>query len=237
MASISEVLDLNGTLGSLQIGMYNFVNNAIIGCLWVLDTLHQIFVCHMAYTYMVTDFGNLIAITQETWSINAMIIVTASMDLGSRILFSLRIWQFGKKQWFPAGIILILSLGEFIPAVENLKYIFNYLLHILYYQYGQFSFAFMADFLIAASQITLLLKQHSKVSSINTCILAAIWELLLSFFFYQPLHGNNGLMIIGLSGIAPIISSTFPNIEPSSNGQEIIHITNAIKSECLNQVV
>ncbi|EMD32385.1 hypothetical protein CERSUDRAFT_27689, partial [Gelatoporia subvermispora B] len=35
----------------------------------ILDTLHQIFASHLVYTYTVTNFGDIVALITETWSV------------------------------------------------------------------------------------------------------------------------------------------------------------------------
>jgi len=82
---------LDGTLGALQIGamissmLYGVtmiqtyiyfhrgntdsaLSKSVIGFIWILDTLHQIFICHVTYTYTVTRYGDITPLQQQTWS-------------------------------------------------------------------------------------------------------------------------------------------------------------------------
>ncbi|KAF8526920.1 hypothetical protein BU17DRAFT_61896 [Hysterangium stoloniferum] len=48
----------------------------LVGVIWVLDTLHTIFVTHMVYTYLVTNFGDYLALGHNIWSFNLHVVVT-----------------------------------------------------------------------------------------------------------------------------------------------------------------
>ncbi|KAI0712973.1 hypothetical protein C8T65DRAFT_739183 [Cerioporus squamosus] len=48
---------------------------SMIAFLWILDTVHVVFISHTVYTYTVTDFGNFAALPKPVWSIVAQVIV------------------------------------------------------------------------------------------------------------------------------------------------------------------
>ncbi|OCH83749.1 hypothetical protein OBBRIDRAFT_507125 [Obba rivulosa] len=205
---------LSNTLGALQIstmitsGIYGitllqtyvYLHNkcndptsfkAAICFLWALDTLHQIFICNMAFTYTVTDFGNVLILTQETWAMIAIIIVSAFMHTGVRSLFCLRIWWLSGKNWMLVSIIMFCSLGELGTlltfAVKNITVV-----HYQLFGLGALSSEFYAatiltivsDSFIAISQVVLLLKRRSNVrrtdSMIRTLIVYSVNTGLLT---------------------------------------------------------
>jgi len=42
---------------------------AMVGFLWMLDTLHQALALHTVYTYAVIEYGNVDALATPTWSV------------------------------------------------------------------------------------------------------------------------------------------------------------------------
>ncbi|KAF8526923.1 hypothetical protein BU17DRAFT_61898 [Hysterangium stoloniferum] len=67
--------------GILTLQMYSYYQKfpkdpshlkCLVGVIWVLDTLHTIFVTHMVYTYLVTNFGDYLALGHNIWSFNLL---------------------------------------------------------------------------------------------------------------------------------------------------------------------
>ncbi|OCH94237.1 hypothetical protein OBBRIDRAFT_182282 [Obba rivulosa] len=83
-----KTFHLDGTLGAIQIGTIlssistnihlflptlqgsDLVQDRVISGFW---TLYQFFVCHVAYTYTVTEFGDIAALTKEIWLVGLTI--------------------------------------------------------------------------------------------------------------------------------------------------------------------
>ncbi|EMD32467.1 hypothetical protein CERSUDRAFT_118804 [Gelatoporia subvermispora B] len=219
--SLAAELKLNGTLGSIQLAtmltstlygitvlqtyVYSrrssgdalYIKLAIYA-LWLLDTLHQAFIFHVSYTYTVTDFGEVLALTHETWSVEGIVIVSNIMYLGIRSIFCQRIWRLSNKNLWIVSLIMICSLGDFgallafeIKQKTELHLQFLLLRRLSSAFYAAVTFTIVADLLIAISQTILLWKLRTRVLrtdsivrtlilySINTGIITAICALLL----------------------------------------------------------
>ncbi|OCH92426.1 hypothetical protein OBBRIDRAFT_451171 [Obba rivulosa] len=199
MASLDATYHLDGTLGALVIGgmvtaalygvttiqSYIYFHQAgkdslifkfVVGFLWILDTSHQVFICHAVYKYTVTDYGNVLALTTFTWSIIGTVFVTAIMDVIVRSIFCYRIWRFSKN-WFVVALIMICSLGEF-GSMMAFAIGDQIGLHTNFPAEHSFSSDFyfgvvisiVSDTLIAISQVILLWKRRTRIPRTNTVI-------------------------------------------------------------------
>ncbi|OCH84356.1 hypothetical protein OBBRIDRAFT_414144 [Obba rivulosa] len=211
---LAVLFHLSNTLGALQIGTmitsgiygitliqtYVYLHHkcndptsfkAAVCFLWALDTLHQIFICNMAFTYTVTDFGNVLILTQETWAEIAIVVVSAFMHTGVRSLFCLRIWWLSGKNWMLVSIIMLCSLGELgallafaVKDVTVVHYQFFGLRALSPEFYASNILTIIADSFIAISQVVLLLKRRSNVrrtdSMIRTLIVYSVNTGLLT---------------------------------------------------------
>ncbi|OCH92419.1 hypothetical protein OBBRIDRAFT_450860 [Obba rivulosa] len=166
--------------------------------LWVLDTLHQVFIGHAVYTYTVTDFSSILLLTQETWSLIAAILVTAPLEMTVRSMFCLRIWQLSGRNWILVSVIMLCSFGAFgnliaFALLDRLKLHDRFLeLRSLSVQfYLAVTCSISADSLIALTQVMLLWKRRSRfqrtnsvlrsliIYSVNTGLLTTLCVLLL----------------------------------------------------------
>ncbi|EMD32457.1 hypothetical protein CERSUDRAFT_99537 [Gelatoporia subvermispora B] len=200
MPSIDQLLDLNGTLGAgiicamvtsalygvttIQSYLYfhrpendSKLFKSVIAFLWVLDTVHQIFICHLVYTYAVVDYDNLVALTTEAWDLYATVYVTAVMDLCVRSIFCLRIWKVSNKNLLVVVVVMICSLAEFGGQIA-------FVVRDEFFVHGKLSgqrqlspeyyfgavCCFVSDSLIALSQVAFLWNRQSQIPRTNYII-------------------------------------------------------------------
>ncbi|OCH96231.1 hypothetical protein OBBRIDRAFT_228341 [Obba rivulosa] len=147
----------------------------VIGLLWVLDTLHQCFLCHVAYSYSVTNYGNWVALTWETWSVAAALIVGTIMNLIVRSFFYSQVWKLSGKRWLLASPIILCSLGECVAMLDFGEKLepaepFAFLHPSSDAFYATIAFSIAADILLAVSQVALLWSHRSEFSRINSAI-------------------------------------------------------------------
>ncbi|OCH84130.1 hypothetical protein OBBRIDRAFT_432696 [Obba rivulosa] len=181
-----------------QINHDSALTKAAVCLLWTLNTLHQVFICHAVYLFTITDYGNIVDLTQQTWSIVAVAFVSACMDTGVRSMFCVRIWRLSGRKWLLIAIIMLSSLGEFaalfalgIKDVVTIHFDFSGLHSLSPEFYSATVFTIIADSIIAASQVVLLWNYRSKVPrtksivrsltiySINTGLLTTFCALLM----------------------------------------------------------
>lgn len=174
------------------------LSKSVIGFIWILDTLHQIFICHVTYTYTVTRYGDITPLQQQTWSMIAVIVISAFMDLGVRSMFCIRVWRFSGENQLLLAVVTILSLGTFgtmlaiaVEDVFKLHLQFDVLPSLSALVYCNVISAVGTDALLAIAQVVLFHKRGSSVPktvsvirklivySINTCLLSSFGDLLV----------------------------------------------------------
>ncbi|KAH9896845.1 hypothetical protein C8Q73DRAFT_687432 [Cubamyces lactineus] len=172
------------------------VLKSLVILLWALDTLHLILVSHTVYSYTITNFGNVPALLKPTWSVIAQVFVTGVSDGIVRALYCYRIWMFSGRRWLLTTAIVI---GTLATCGSSLAYAARGLQQSTFIELEKFSWllyfslswAFLSDFLIAATMCTLLTKRRNgalrKVDhairvlilySINTGVLTTLCTLM-----------------------------------------------------------
>ncbi|KLO07563.1 hypothetical protein SCHPADRAFT_643465 [Schizopora paradoxa] len=95
----------------------------MVGILWALDTLHIIFISDAIYTVVVTNFANLLAITDTTWSLCAHIIVTSISDTMVRVFYTRRVFMISKGSYMlaigSASFTLLTFVSGMLFAVKS----------------------------------------------------------------------------------------------------------------------
>ncbi|KAL1952134.1 hypothetical protein VTO73DRAFT_1283 [Trametes versicolor] len=112
--STESHLTVSGSLGPLLIGL--------ILASWVLNTLRIVVLSSGAYTYMVTDFMDPLALSKPTWAFLPTSAVIMAISNGAvRIVFCYRIWRFSGHNFWLALLIALpvltttgTTLGEFL---------------------------------------------------------------------------------------------------------------------------
>ncbi|EMD39399.1 hypothetical protein CERSUDRAFT_72555 [Gelatoporia subvermispora B] len=123
------------------------------------DRLSLAFICHLAYTYAVTEFCNPLGLLREIWSVFATVYVTAVMDFCVRSIFCIRIWKFSNKNWFVTTPIMICTFGELgYSHTAQAEY------------YVAFMSSIVANTLVVICQIIFLWKRRSKVPATQSMI-------------------------------------------------------------------
>jgi len=86
--------------------------------LWILEALHQAFVGHIAWYYIVDNAGSLLVLLNPPiWTLSAQILLGALAGLIVKICFGLRVWKFSRGNLLVTGLILGMALAQFVMAV------------------------------------------------------------------------------------------------------------------------
>jgi len=86
--------------------------------LWVLEALHQAFVGHIAWYYIVENEGSLLVLLNPpVWTLSVQILLGAFVGLIVKTCFGLRVWKFSRGNILVTGIILGMALAQFATAV------------------------------------------------------------------------------------------------------------------------
>ncbi|KIP11306.1 hypothetical protein PHLGIDRAFT_141640 [Phlebiopsis gigantea 11061_1 CR5-6] len=168
----------------------------LVAFLWVLDTLHLIFISHTLYIYSVTNFSNVLAMENVTWSIMAHVFVTGVSDVTVRGMFTHRVWLVSNKNLLLIPAIMVPSLvtlaGSIVFPIRGLQ-IGTYagLTRISAVLYLSFAGGVLADVVIAAALSFSLARRKTGIRgtdsmiriliaySVNTGILTSLCALLV----------------------------------------------------------
>jgi len=78
---------------------------------WVMDTLHTIFVGHVAYTSMVSHFADAPAVATVSWSMWASLLSGSTVDTIVRLFFVFRLWRLSRRNVaLSLSMVIITSL-------------------------------------------------------------------------------------------------------------------------------
>ncbi|GLB40665.1 hypothetical protein LshimejAT787_0805360 [Lyophyllum shimeji] len=162
----------------------------VILLLWFLDTLQLALVTHGLYFYLVSSFGNILALLTPTWSFISQIYVTCASDIIVRCIFGCRVWRLvGRSKVLAACIaaVSVLTLGTgfaFATKISTDKLRFGGFGTISHFLYIALGSGVAVDLLIAVSLCWSLSKSRTgfkKTDSIvNTLMMYAINTGLLT---------------------------------------------------------
>ncbi|KAH9984962.1 hypothetical protein BJV77DRAFT_1071690 [Russula vinacea] len=86
--------------------------------LWVLEALHQAFVGHIAWYYIVKNLGSLLVLLNPpVWTLSIQTLLGALVGLIVKTCFGLRVWKFSRGNYLVTGLILGMALAQFATAV------------------------------------------------------------------------------------------------------------------------
>jgi len=98
----------------------------LVGSIWILDTLHVVFMCHALYFYLILGFGNPQALVDGTWTLLSSIGVNVIVSFIAQCFFTERIFQLcpPRKRWWVTGIIWITVLAHLVFGMETVVFLF-----------------------------------------------------------------------------------------------------------------
>ncbi|KAG1724669.1 hypothetical protein EDB19DRAFT_295636 [Suillus lakei] len=144
--------------------------------LWILDALHMSLIVHCIYYYLVTNFGNISALTEIVWSFKLQIVVDVLIIHAIHLLYVYRIWIVGKGRSraipITLGIIKIMGSGVAIIFILALYrcHVFADLLRTEWTTYMALGTIAFMDVVIALSLCYLLATARTGFSSTDSLI-------------------------------------------------------------------
>jgi len=147
----------------------------IVLTLWILDTLHLIFVCYALYWYMVTNYTNPAVLISLPWSISAGILLTPTSDTIVRSVFTYRVWILsGKNRLLTFPLVLAVFLIQLDGLVSGIKGFlsdtFGKLGEITWVLYAGFTLSVVADFAIAITLCYYLYRSRGGIKRTDSLI-------------------------------------------------------------------
>ncbi|KAI6003044.1 hypothetical protein EDD15DRAFT_1454848 [Pisolithus albus] len=87
----------------------------IVAIVWVMDTLHVSFTCHMLYYYLITNYGALMSLEYIVWSFSASLVVNSIVITIVQLFFAHKIYHLSRRKlrWLVTAPIIVLVLAQF----------------------------------------------------------------------------------------------------------------------------
>ncbi|PIL23076.1 hypothetical protein GSI_14384 [Ganoderma sinense ZZ0214-1] len=90
----------------------------LVGGVWMLDTLQEVFAMHTFYFYLIENFDNPKGLLVPIWSIPAGILVNACVSFSVKMFFLMRIWKLSRNSY----VTIIGAMVNAARLVMNLYY-------------------------------------------------------------------------------------------------------------------
>lgn len=183
------------TLQAYMYYMRNFEDTStmkfMVATVWVLDTLHVSFVCHMEYYYLITNWGAPTSLEYIVWSFPASILIDVIVITIVQLFFARTIYHLCRRQlrWLVIVplVLLVLAHVGFAMATAIVIFInstFSFASYTRFYTTTPAAIAIaLAEVLITVSLCTLLRTSNSAVPRtkrlLNTLVIYAVNRCLL----------------------------------------------------------
>jgi len=89
----------------------------LVPAVLAFDTVHQILITHSIYTYLVTNFGNVVELGNIVWSLLGEVLCNGFTALLVQCFLTMRVWRLSDKNYILTGLVLSLVLAEFICVI------------------------------------------------------------------------------------------------------------------------
>jgi hypothetical protein len=148
---------------------------ALVSAVIIFDTVHQALISVAAYIYVISDFGNFLALQYVVRIGLVEVIFTALTTLLVQSFMTVRVWRLSNGNVWLVGLILILVVGEFASSVAYTCMAFrirtfSQLDHLKSLSITMNALAAGGDMLIAAALCTLLHMCRTSFYRSNTII-------------------------------------------------------------------
>lgn len=91
---------------------------ALVFALWALEAVHQVFVGHIAWYYVVKKFGSFqVLVEPPVWTLSAQTLLGSFVGTIVKICFGMRVWKFSRGNYLVTGLIIGMTLAQFATAV------------------------------------------------------------------------------------------------------------------------
>ncbi|KIK28313.1 hypothetical protein PISMIDRAFT_674025, partial [Pisolithus microcarpus 441] len=166
----------------------------IVAIVWVMDTLHVSFMCHMLYYYLITNYGALMSLEYIVWSFSASLVVNSFVITIVQLFFAHKIYHLSRRKlrWLVTAPIILLVLAQFgfsmaTAAVTLVNDTVTYATQARYYTAFPAVFTILlAEVLNTVSLCVLLYEKGSRSAVprtkrlLNTLIIYAVNRCLLT---------------------------------------------------------
>ncbi|KAK7054126.1 hypothetical protein R3P38DRAFT_1482011 [Favolaschia claudopus] len=86
---------------------------SLVAFLWVLDTLQLVFIGHLLYFWVITNYAHPTILSFNIWSLNIGVFVTNLIIFIVELYLARKVFILSRRNAFLTGIIIVLSLNYF----------------------------------------------------------------------------------------------------------------------------
>ncbi|KAF7980659.1 hypothetical protein HWV62_37073 [Athelia sp. TMB] len=151
------------------------VHRIAVGTLWFLDTVHTIISILLGYHYLITNYGNVQALSIVDWTLKAKTTFNVVIIIMVQCLYALRMWKLARGHQHTVAPIIA---GGFVVIMCVIALVFNYYMvrgsniealeKIPWAVIGSFATATATDVVIAAFMCFYLYRSRSGFASTNS---------------------------------------------------------------------
>ncbi|KAI6143140.1 hypothetical protein EDD17DRAFT_209728 [Pisolithus thermaeus] len=122
------MFSLGPNLQVVQIYLYfmhysedGLTTKVLVSAIWILDTLHLSFVCHILYYYLITNYGVPTSLNYIVWSLPASVLVNVLVVSMAQCFFTHQIYHLCRPgvKWLVTGPIMLFVLAQFAFGMET----------------------------------------------------------------------------------------------------------------------
>jgi len=270
-SSSTTIVDIADTFGALFIGGFvalitygitlmqtyfyylsfpkdDITTKLLVGVIWLLDTIHVVFMSYALYFYLITGFGNTLVLVDGTWPLFGSITVNVIIAFIVQCFFTERIFQLCPpgKRWWVTGIIAITVLAHFVFGLETVIFLsmkkefarFKEVTLVAVVPFGVTTV--ISDIIIAIALCVLLGSNRSSfddtnsiinkliVFAINRCILisaVAVAETIIFSVLPNSFYSLAIDFVIGKLYANSLLAVLNSRLALGSNSQDVSHST------------
>jgi len=90
----------------------------LVFALWALEALHQAFIGHTTWYYVVENFGDIfVYLKPPIWSLCAQTVLGSLVGSIVKICFAMRVWKFSRGNYLVTGLIIGMVIAQFATAI------------------------------------------------------------------------------------------------------------------------
>ncbi|EJU01656.1 hypothetical protein DACRYDRAFT_53157 [Dacryopinax primogenitus] len=167
----------------------------VVASVWILDTLHTVFISHLVYTNLITNFGDYEAIEHNGWSFNINVLITTFVAAISQVFFIHRCWRCTIFNTIASSVILLFACVQFAfgSLCTHLTFILTNYSQFLEYKWAVDTWlgsAAVTDILVSCALVRSLLMKRNEVQrtrnlieklirwTVTTGLITSVWALL-----------------------------------------------------------
>ncbi|KAI6158488.1 hypothetical protein EDD17DRAFT_995927 [Pisolithus thermaeus] len=166
----------------------------VVAAIWILDTLHISFVCHVLYYYLIVNYGAPTSLEYIVWSFPASVLVNSFVSVIVQCFFARRIYHLCRRQlrWLVTAPIILVVLVCFGFGIASAALLLvnnadNFAAYTRFYSSIPAAFAIaLAEVLVTVPLCVLLYDGRSWSATprmkrlMNTLIIYAVNRCLLT---------------------------------------------------------